>query len=271
MYLPGTIHERIGDLRTSKGLQQKELAELVGISASQISRIETGESKNITADTISKLARALNVSADYILGLTTVSVPKSYDITELGLSEGAIKNLLMLKMAAGTSVVNRLLEHRSFPTLIFQIKAYFYDEVASGVLGRNKMFELATASLDDLRKEQPEKSGEIREVTRFINAEKFGKHEIDLEKIKNTFMAILRDIKKDIENGEPEGVAVMTDMMQRIQAMMPDAPAEPIGAEQAATAVTRLLEQTGLFDEEAAEMFKKAAQSAMKLFEEKSE
>lgn len=59
MYLPGSIHERIGDLRTSRGLQQKELAELVGISPSQISRIETGESKNITADTIAKLAKAL--------------------------------------------------------------------------------------------------------------------------------------------------------------------------------------------------------------------
>ncbi|WP_165755800.1 helix-turn-helix domain-containing protein [Ruminiclostridium hungatei] len=62
-------------------LQQKELAELGGISPSQISGIETGESKNITADTIAKLAKALNVSTDYILGITTVSVPKSYGIT----------------------------------------------------------------------------------------------------------------------------------------------------------------------------------------------
>lgn len=270
MYLPGTIHERIGDLRTSKGLQQKELAELVGISASQISRIETGESKNITADTIAKLARALNVSADYILGLTTVSVPKSYDISELGLSEGTVKNLLRLKIAGGASVVNSLLEHRSFPTLIFQIKAYFYDEVASGVLGRNELFAMATASLDNLRKEQPEKSGEIRGAARFINTEKFSKHEIDLERIKNTFMAILRDIKNDIENGEPEGAAVMSDMMQQIQSLMPTAPAKPIGAEQVAAAVTQVLEQSGIFDEKTMAMFQATTQSALEGLEEES-
>jgi transcriptional regulator with XRE-family HTH domain len=82
MYLPETINERIVDLRTSRGLKQKELAELVGISPSQISRIETGKSKNITADTIARLAKALNISADYILGLTTITAPKSCEISE---------------------------------------------------------------------------------------------------------------------------------------------------------------------------------------------
>ena len=251
MYLPGTIHERIGDLRTSKGLQQKELAELVGISPSQVSRIETGESKNITADTIAKLAKALNVSADYILGLTTVSIPKNYDISELGLSEGAVKNLLRIKIADGTSVVNRLLAHKSFPTLIYQIKSYFHDEMAMGVMGRNELFGMATASLEDLRKEQPEKSGEIREATRFINAEKFGKHEIDIEKIKNTFMAILRDIKKDIDSGEPEATTVMTDMMQQIQALLPEK--ETATPENLAEVVTMQLAQSGIFDDSSME------------------
>lgn len=94
MYLPGTIHERICDLRTSKGLQQKELAEMIGVSASQLSRIETGETQSVSADTVAKLAKALHVSADYILGLTTISTPKNHDINELGLSEGAVKTLV---------------------------------------------------------------------------------------------------------------------------------------------------------------------------------
>lgn len=200
MHLPGNIHERIGDLRTSKGLQQKELAELVGISPSQVSRIETGESKNITADTIAKLARALNVSADYILGLTTVSVPKSYDISELGLSEGAVKSLLLIKNSKATPILNLLLEQKSFPALVHQIKSYFYDELVMGIMGRNEILEMTTTSLSELRQAEPEKSTEIREGIRFINSEKIGKHELDIEKIKNTFMAILRDIKKGIED-----------------------------------------------------------------------
>lgn len=263
MYLPGTVHERIGDLRTSKGLQQKDLAEKIGVSASQLSRIETGEVKTVNSDTLIKLAQALQVSTDYILGLTIVSTPKSYDISELGLSEGTVKNMLILKNIGATPMLNRLLEHKRFPSLILQIKAYFHDEVAMGVLGVNKMFELATASLEDLRKEQPEKSADIRQGIRFINAEKSSPHEADIEKIKNTFVAILRDIKKEIDAGEPVGDTAPLDILQQLQTQLSDSMSTAVTNEQAAAVMTQQLEQMGVFDEETAEMFKKVAQSAM--------
>ena len=82
MYLPGSVNERIGDLRTSKGLSQKELSALIEVAPSQLSRIESGETKTISSDILIKLARALNVSTDYILGLTKIPTPKSYDISE---------------------------------------------------------------------------------------------------------------------------------------------------------------------------------------------
>lgn len=50
-----------------------------------------------------------------------------------------------------------------------------------------------------------EKGTEIREGIRFINAEKLGEHEIDTEKLKNKFMSMFRDIKKDIDNGKSIG------------------------------------------------------------------
>ena len=40
------------------------------------------------------MAKEFKVSTDYILGLSTVSVRKSYDISELGLSEGAVRGLV---------------------------------------------------------------------------------------------------------------------------------------------------------------------------------
>jgi len=97
MYLPGTPNERIGDLRTSKGISQIELSKMIGLAPSQLGRIEKGETQRISSDILIKLAKALNVSTDYILWLTTISVPKSYDISELGLTEGTVKNLLILK------------------------------------------------------------------------------------------------------------------------------------------------------------------------------
>ena len=257
MSLPGTPNDRIGDIRTYKDLTQKELSDLAGISPSQLSRIESGEIKNISSDIIIKLAKALHVSTDFILGLTIIRTPKSYDISELGLSEDAVKNLLMLKSNGTTPILNRLLEHKHFPILISQIKAYFYDETALGVMGRNELFDIATASLDDLRKEHPEKSADIRDGIRFINSEKFGKHEIDIEKIKNTFMTILRDIKKKI-NSDSEIVesTITSDVFQQLQSQLQDGEQVPPTAEQVANAVTQAFGQTGALDDESAKMMK---------------
>ena len=74
--------------------------------ASQISRIETGVIENISIDILIELAKAFGVSVDYILGITTVSTPKSYDISELGLSAGAVKGLV-----TGTINVQMLSTH----------------------------------------------------------------------------------------------------------------------------------------------------------------
>ena len=70
--------------------KQKELAEKIGVSASQLSRIVSGETRTVSSDILIGVAKEFKVSTDYILGLSTVSVRKSYDISELGLSEGAV-------------------------------------------------------------------------------------------------------------------------------------------------------------------------------------
>ena len=67
---------------------------------------------------------------DYILSLSTVSVRKSYDISELGLSEGAVRGLVT--GAVDVQILNRLLEHRNFPKLIDLIRIYFQDTAAKG-------------------------------------------------------------------------------------------------------------------------------------------
>lgn len=57
-------------IRTQKGLTQTRLAELSGINARQIRKIETGEikTKNITIGTITALARAIGVEIEDLIG-----------------------------------------------------------------------------------------------------------------------------------------------------------------------------------------------------------
>ena len=116
MALPGTPGQRISDLCNGNHITQKELAEKIGVSASQLSRIVSGETRTASSDILIGVAKEFKVSTDYILGLSTVSVRKSYDISELGLSEGAVRGLVT--GAVDVQILNRLLEHRNFPKLI---------------------------------------------------------------------------------------------------------------------------------------------------------
>jgi len=264
MYLPGTVNDRIGDLRTSKGLSQKELSEITGIAPSQINRIENGKIKNISSEILVKLAKAFKVSTDYILGLTTVSVPKSYDISELGLSEDAVKNLLALK--DNMPVLNKLLAHRSFPALIKQIRTYFHDELALGVMGRNAFFDMATMMLDDYRKEHPENNAAVRENIRFVNAEKLGKHEIDIEKIKNTFLAILRDIKKEIDEDKTQNDTATAEFMQKVWEEILSLPPESRTPGDAVNMLIRAVETVAPIDSENKESCRQLVASMLKNF-----
>lgn len=61
------IGVRIRSKRSEIGLSQKALAEAVGVSPPAINRFEKGI-KLPSIDTLAKLAKALGVSADFLLG-----------------------------------------------------------------------------------------------------------------------------------------------------------------------------------------------------------
>ena len=68
------IGARIQHLRKLKRLTQSELSEKVGISLSFMGHVERG-ARVMSIETLAKLARVLDCSTDYILGV--VSVEKS--------------------------------------------------------------------------------------------------------------------------------------------------------------------------------------------------
>lgn len=60
------ISDRIKAARKSKGLSQKELGELLGISAASVSQYENGD-RNPKLETLQRFAKALGVSVDKLL------------------------------------------------------------------------------------------------------------------------------------------------------------------------------------------------------------
>ena len=262
MALPGTPGERISDLCNDYHITQKELAKRIGVSASQLSRIISGETKTVSSDILMGIADVFKVSTDYILGLSNISVRKNYEISELGLSEGAVRGLVT--GAVDVEILNRLLEHKSFPKLMNLIRIYFQDTAAKGIMARNQLIEMVTASLSDLMKEHPEQRVEVRQDLQFLNAQKLGEHEAEIEKIKNVFLAILRDIKKDIDNGEQPGEAVTDAMFQAMRDALAEQKQNPLSIDDVAAMVAGQIGQLAPMDEETADLFKQLAKKMMK-------
>jgi transcriptional regulator with XRE-family HTH domain len=65
--------DRLKEARAKKGASQSELAKIIGVHVTNISRYERGENKP-TSDVLSKLADALDVSTDFLMSGSTDDV-----------------------------------------------------------------------------------------------------------------------------------------------------------------------------------------------------
>lgn len=70
------IADRVRNLREERGLTQLDLSRATGLSQATISRIESGEFKNLRGETLTKLSIALRVTTDYLLGRSDAAVPQ---------------------------------------------------------------------------------------------------------------------------------------------------------------------------------------------------
>ena len=252
-----TINERITDLRTMSGLSQKELCEKIDVPTSTLSRIERGEITNVSNDILIKFANFYNVSTDYLLGLTNVKFKKNVELSELGLSNKALYTLLSVNV--NVSLLSRIIEHPRFVTLLDTADAYFTDAHKEGIQSRNDIINLATASIRDFIKDHPEKSKEARLDIRQLNAEKIGGDEADLNKLRNIFMSMLKDIKEDYGN-QPKDISQteFQEMLSAIKAQSEEIQNKrTITEDDMANIVTSMLAGSGVgdFDETELQMF----------------
>lgn len=233
---------RLSNLRKDHDLSQKQLGDQLHVTHSQISRIESGETKNPNISIVIDAARFFHVSTDYLLGITQITSPKSYDISELGLSEEAVTRLITRRI--DVDILNRLLEHENFPKLCIMIRNYFDDTIAEGIMARNKVIDFAVNQLTDLMTAEPSKRKEIIKDKQFLSSQKLGANEADIEKIKIQFMAILRDIKSGMQKKEPTKTVATAEAVQMIRDALPDKPASDITSTDVANAVAFYMGQT---------------------------
>jgi HTH-type transcriptional regulator, competence development regulator len=68
MFDPGKFGERLHTLRRRRALTLRELGDLADVSYVTVSKIERGKMPQVSVDIVVKLADALGVSIDYLLG-----------------------------------------------------------------------------------------------------------------------------------------------------------------------------------------------------------
>ena len=96
------LPDRIKEARENSGFTQQKLAEAVGVTKTAIYYYEKGR-KIPSADVLKNIALALNVSADYLLGLTDDPRPKDKNFNLLQyLSDDLKKTPQTLKNIADT-------------------------------------------------------------------------------------------------------------------------------------------------------------------------
>lgn len=61
------IGQRVKDIRVSRNLKQQAVADLIGMSLTAYSNIESGKTESITLQRLQQIASALNTNASFIL------------------------------------------------------------------------------------------------------------------------------------------------------------------------------------------------------------
>jgi len=193
VFLPGNIRQRLLDLMKHNNVSQTELSRKIGCNDSLLSRFLSEKTDKLGDENIIRIARAFNVSTDFLLGVTTVPDRKNYEIDELGLSAQAARNLYTGK--ANAQVVNYLLESPRFLELTYILEQYFNDTVAAGYAAQNQLY----ATLSSLTRKSA-KTKAAAQAANEINRLKTPVYQADLVTIENQFMMAVKEVKKEIGN-----------------------------------------------------------------------
>ena len=193
VFLPGDLRTRIVDLMKYHKISQADLAVKIGVTESTLNRFLTGKVEKLGHEQVLRLARTFQVSTDFLLGLTEIPDRKNYEISELGLSVEAAKNLYLGKVQS--DVVNRLLESPRFAEVTYLIGQYLDDTLAEGYALQNQMMTTLRSML----------MGAVRtdaavQAAREVNRLKVPPYQADLTTIQNQFLAAVREVKQEVGN-----------------------------------------------------------------------
>ena len=205
VFLPAAVRDRIWDLLKERKVTQAELAARIGCSESSLSRFISGKTDKLGNENIIRIARAFEVSTDFLLGEVDEPDRKNYDISELGLSVEAARNLYTQKV--NPKIVSYLLESPQFADTTYQIARYLDNELTAGFAAQNQLYSMVSAMLGTA----PQAADEVKSLRTPID-------QAELNAIQNSFMKAVRAVKKEAEAEMPPTRQLTVQAMKSIYA-----------------------------------------------------
>ena len=214
-YLPSDTRQRIQDLIKDRSITQAELAGIIGLSESALSRYLKGQTEMLGDGYIIKIAKHFNVSTDFLLGETNIPDRKNYDIEELGISAEAAKLLYTGRL--DSRVLNLLLENPHFPQLLALLARYQNEIVRSGIAAMNQQLTFINSLLLAQAESVPDSAGAATQLAADLRGVRMPVINADTTAIQNLFMLIVRDIKEQGETIAADSNAVTAQVLQRLR------------------------------------------------------
>lgn len=186
VYLSGDLRFRLKNLMMERNVSQSQLAKVAGISESTFSRFMSGQIQDLSSESVIRIARGLNVSTDFLLGIINVPDKRNYNISDLGLTAQAARNLYTQRV--NRDVVAYLLENPKFGETTSLIADYMSGSLAAGIAAQNELLDNVAGMLIDAK---------LYAGARDVKLRKIPKNQV-LDKIQTTFVAAVRDMEKDV-------------------------------------------------------------------------
>ena len=217
-WLPADTRNRLIDLCKSRKISQSQLAGVLGVDRSALSRFLSGKTDSLSHEHVIAIANYFNVTTDFLLGETDDPGRINYDIGELGLTVKAAECLYTRKV--DPVVLCKLLEHERCGELMHEIGLYLDETMAAGIAAQNQLFNSLSNLLRGHAAEHPEDKPAAEDAAQTVLAMRQPLY-TERDRICSDFSQIVADMKKDSPSNAKQAAfmtrGTMEDMIARLQ------------------------------------------------------
>ena len=108
------------------------------------------------------------------------------------------------------------------------IAQYLNDTFAAGVAAQNELFDTMSDVLLSAAQSDPKQRDAVKEAVRAVKLSKAPPHQVELAKIQNTFMAILKEIKREAGSNLEPAKAATNEVVGQMMAELTKGQDEPL-------------------------------------------